>query len=176
MLIHFLLDIVKYTIAGSAVFFIAWFVVKEEIENAGRRKALELKKIAVETTLPLRLQAYERMVLFVERINPSSLLLRTHVPGSSVAESQQMLIAEIRNEFQHNITQQIYISQMSWSVISKLKEDTISLINNTAKAVPSDAPAVELSKLILTNMAAIGESPYDSAITLVKEDLQHLFY
>ena len=175
VLVDFLIDILKLVAAGSIVFFIAWSVLKPEIEKQRNLKFFELKKSALDGTLPLRLQAYERLILFLERINPSNLLLRSHVAGISAAEMQHLLIAEIRSEFQHNITQQLYVSIPAWNVITRLKEDTITLINNTAKGLPADAGSVDLSKTILTHLAGMEQNPYDAALDLVKADIQQLF-
>ncbi|WP_256008943.1 hypothetical protein [Desertivirga xinjiangensis] len=175
ILITFLLDILKFTLAGTAVFFIAYSVLKPLIENRQRLKIIELKKAALSTTLPLRLQAYERISLLIERINPSNLLVRLHSPGLSVLQMQQLLTAEIQNEFQHNVTQQVYVSAQAWNMVRRLKDDTVRLINNSAKGLPYDAAAIELNKTILSHMASVEENPYDAALTLIKSDLQEYF-
>lgn len=174
-LVPFLLDILKLIIAGSAVFFIVYSVIKTELDKNRQMKILDLRKSAQGTTLPLRLQAHERMVLFIERINPSSLLVRTHAPGLSVVQMQQMLTNEIQNEFQHNVTQQVYLSIQAWVMIRRLKDDTINLVNQSAKTLDPEAPSLELSKLILTHMASIEDNPYDAALALIKADIQEIF-
>ena len=171
----FILDILKYTLSGLAIFFIAYSTIKAEIEKSRHLKLLDLKKAAQATTLPLRLQAYERIVLFIERINPASLLVRTHAPGLTVLQMQQMLVAEIQQEFQHNVTQQVYLSIPAWAMVKKLKEDTINLISHTARTQEAEAPAIELSKLILTHMASIDDNPYDAALAFIKTDIQEIF-
>ncbi|WP_242689309.1 hypothetical protein [Pedobacter sp. SYSU D00535] len=138
-------------------------------------KLIDLKNAAQQTVLPLRLQAYERMVLFIERLNPSSLLVRLHVAGMSAQEMQHVLVNEIKNEYGHNVTQQVYLSQESWAVIVRLKEETIAMINNTAKVLPADAKSVDLSKTILAHLAAMDENPYEVALAVVKADIQQIF-
>src|SRR5687767_1325593 len=101
-LTYFVVDVVKFVLAGSLVFYIAWQIIKSETDKINQSKLVELKKASLETTLPLRLQAYERLALFIERINPSNMLVRVHVAGTTVREIQQFLIAEIRTEHQHN--------------------------------------------------------------------------
>ncbi|WP_207424679.1 hypothetical protein [Desertivirga brevis] len=174
-LVPFLLDILKFIIAGSAIFFIAYNVLKSEFEINRQMKILDLRKSAQGTTLPLRLQAHERIVLFIERINPSSLLVRTHTPGLTVVQMQQMLTTEIQNEFQHNVTQQVYLSVQAWVMVRRLKDDTINLINQSAKTLDPEAPSLELSKLVLTHMASIEDNPYDAALALIKADIQEIF-
>src|SRR5690606_18732338 len=102
-------------------------------------------KASLETTLPLRLQAYERLTLFIERINPTNMLVRVHVSGTTVRELQQFLVDEIRTEHQHNITQQLYVSAQAWAVVSRIKEDSIGMINSAASGLSPEASSVELS-------------------------------
>ena len=171
-----LFDIVKYTLSGLLVFFAAWYFVKPLFLQNLNFQRLELKKAGLIHTLPLRLQAYERTVLFLERINPSNLLVRLHVPGMSAIEMQKLIITEIRAEYQHNISQQIYVTEMSWAVVKKIKEQTIGIINSAANALPAEASALELSKSVLNHLANLeSDNPYDLALSIVKKDIQSLF-
>lgn len=174
-LTNFIIDVLKFVIAGTIVVYIAWQIIKPELQKANQSSLLDLKRLSLETTLPLRLQAYERLALFIERINPSNMLVRVHVAGTTVREIQQFLIAEIRTEHQHNITQQLYVSSQAWAVLNRIKEDTISLINNTAAGLSPEASSVELSKVILTHLANLDENPYDAGLMLLKHDMQHFF-
>lgn len=171
----FFIDVLKLVVAGIIVFYIAWQIIKSEPDKVYQNKLLDLKKAALDTTLPLRLQAYERLALFIERINPSNMLVRVHVAGTTVREIQQFLISEIRTEYQHNITQQLYVSAQAWSVMNRIKEDTISLINNTAVGLSPDASSVELSKVILVHLANLEDNPYDAGLSLLKHDMQQFF-
>jgi len=172
---YYFLDILKLVIAGGAILFIAYSLLKPGIEQLLQSKVLDLKKASLETTLPLRLQAYERLVLFVERINPSNMLIRVHVSGTTVREIQQFLTSEIRTEYQHNITQQLYVSAQAWAVINRIREDTVSLINNAAGGLSADASSLELSKVILTHLSTLEEDPYEAGLLLLKHDMQQFF-
>lgn len=171
----FFLDIVKYSLSGICVFFIAYLVIRPYLDQQFKLRLLDLKKDSQGTILPLRLQAYERLILLVERINPVNLLLRTSAAGLTLAEYQQILKAEIRNEFQHNTTQQLYVSSSAWSTVAQIKEDTLVLINNAAQSLSPDAPAIELSKLILKHLSSLEDNPYESAAHIIKGDVQRLF-
>lgn len=174
--IVYLLDLLKFVVAGLIVFFVAWFVIKEFVSEKMNFQTQELRKAGLQYTLPLRLQAYERIVLFLERLNPSSLLIRLHVSGMSAAEMQHIIVADIRAEYQHNISQQIYVSDRAWAVVKKMKDDTIAMVNNTVSALPDNAPGIDLSKSILTHLAGLEtENPYNVALTIVKRDIQSLF-
>ncbi|SDM38307.1 hypothetical protein SAMN05421813_11111 [Daejeonella rubra] len=174
--ITYLFDIVKYTLSGLLVFFAAWYFVKPLLLQNLNFQRLELKKAGLKHTLPLRLQAYERTVLFLERINPANLLVRLHVPGMSAVEMHKIIIADIRSEYQHNISQQIYVTEMTWTVVKKIKEETIGIISSTANALPAEASSMDLSKSVLTHLANLeSENPYDVALGIVKRDIQSLF-
>jgi len=125
--------------------------------------------------LPLRLQAYERLIVFVDRINPANLLIRVHQQGISVADLQSVLLNEIRSEYQHNIAQQLYVSASAWDVVRKLKDDTLSMVSNAARGLPAEAEGVDLSRKILQHMAGIADNPYDLTLDLIKKDIHLLF-
>lgn len=173
--LEFLLDLLKLIIAGSAVFFIAYYTLRSEFDRRAQLRILEFKKETSGTTLPLRLQAYERLALLIERINPASLFVRSHVPGASVLEMQRILVSEIQNEFQHNVTQQVYTSDLVWSVVRRLKEDTISLINNSAQGLSAEDNAFALSKTVLTHLSTLETNPYDAALNLIRSEIRELF-
>lgn len=133
-------------------------LLKSFIEREEKLQLLSIKKENQRITLPLRLQAYERLVLFLERISLSRLLLRLIEPGMNIQKLQNSLIQNIRDEFEHNLSQQIYISETSWEWIKKVVEDTIQLINTSASALPVDSPASELATILLETENA-GKGP-----------------
>ncbi|TKC02797.1 DUF7935 family protein [Pedobacter frigoris] len=125
--------------------------------------------------LPLRLQAHERLILFIERINPANLFVRLHQQGIPLPALQSLVLNEIRSEFQHNVAQQLYVSPTIWAVICKLKDDTLAMVSNAAKSLPEGAEGVDLSKKVLQHMAEISDNPYDLTQGLIKKDIQQLF-
>lgn len=174
--INFFADILKYTISGLIVFFAAWYFIKPLIIQSFNFQKWELKKVSIEKTLPLRLQAYERLVLFVERINPPNLFVRLQSPGMSAVQLHQLVLAEIRSEFQHNASQQIYISDNSWMLIKKIKDETIALVSNALNNLGPEATAMDLSKAVLTHLANLEvDNPYELAVSLIKKEIHALF-
>ena len=162
-IVTFLADILKYTLSGIIVFFAAWFLVRTYLDRRIHYDLIELRRASLKNILPLRLQAYERAILFLERINPTYMLIRLHT-------------VEMRAEFQHNMTQQLYISHHSWSIVKKMMEDTIAMVNNTVKTLPENASALALSKTILSHLERLEmENPYDRALIIIKRDIQQLF-
>ena len=174
-IILYLADILKLTVAGILVFIVAWFFVRNHLDKIAQNSLLQLKQTNLKETLSLRLQAYERVILFLERINPTNMLIRLHNTNMTATEMQQVILTEIRAEFQHNMTQQLYISNHSWTIIKKMMEDTIGMVNNTVNALPDDASALSLSKTILSHLDQLKDNPYEMALAIIKRDMQQLF-
>ena len=175
VLYPYLLDIIKYTVAGLGVVWIAFYLIKPYLDRSESIQLAELKKTISSQTLPLRLQAYERVVLFIERINPANMLLRLNDPSYSAAELHMHIVAELRNEYQHNVTQQIYVSSNAWAVVKRLKDDTLGIVNNAVKALPATATGLELSKTILAHLSHLDDNPYDIGLNLIRKDMERLF-
>lgn len=126
------------------------------------------------TVLPLQLQAYERMALYVDRITPQSLIGRTYQPGLTAVDMQIAMVQQIKAEYEHNVTQQIYVSAMTWEAVKTLKEQTISVINQVAVQMPPDAPAMELNKQILEVFLQAGESPAELTSQIINAEAKRL--
>lgn len=174
-LTKFLLNTATLALGGTIIVIIAYYVIRNDIMSyLNARKGIAVADDKSDL-LALRLQAHERMIIFLDRINPSNLLLRLHQQGIEVGALQLMAVNEIKNEFQHNITQQLYLDAATWKVIRKLKDDTIAMINNAVKNLPADASGIELSKKVLNHMSDIEENPYELTIGLVKQDIHKLF-
>jgi hypothetical protein len=115
------------------------------------------------------------MCLFLERLSPGNLVLRLNTVSMTAKELQHLMIAEIREEFNHNLSQQIYMSDKSWKLIKNTVEDVIALINTNAEKLGEDARSVELAKLIFSEMEKRDVDPVEMALTEVKVEIQELF-
>ncbi|ASZ14014.1 hypothetical protein KTO58_03990 [Chitinophaga pendula] len=124
--------------------------------------------------LPLQLQAYERLVLLVDRISPQHLISRTYQSGLSAVDMQILLVQQIKAEFEHNIAQQIYVSPAAWEAVKTLKEQTISIINQVASQLPTDAPALDLNRQILEVFLQSGVAPSDLASQILNAEAKKL--
>lgn len=124
--------------------------------------------------LPLQLQAYERIVLFVERISPQSLISRINQPGFSVLDMQIGMVSSIKSEYDHNVSQQIYVTAAAWEAVKTVKEQTISIINQVALKLPPDANAIELNKQLLELFMAQKESPAEIAAEIINAEAKKL--
>lgn len=174
-IIEIILEIVKITIPPTAVIIAMHLLTKRYFDKDLQTKSLDLKMQKNGKTLPVRLQAYERMTLFLERISPNSLIMRIHKPGMSAKLLHADLLKAIREEYEHNMSQQIYISQNAWSLIKKAKEETTNLINLASGKVENGANGVELSQQIFQLMMQIEKSPSDIALEYLRREVDELF-
>ena len=170
-----LIDLLILSFGIFAALMAVYYVLKNEIKAIIDFRYLELQKDSKAHLLPLRLQAHERLIIFVDRISPVNLLVRLHQQGIELATLQAGILNEIKTEYQHNITQQLYVDSVTWNVVRKLKEDTVAMINNTVKGLPENTNGLELSKAVLQHMATLKENPYDLTIELIKKDIHKLF-
>ncbi len=149
------------------------FVSKLFTERTLKIQALDNGKAAKSIVLPLRLQAYERMALYLERIEPNQLVMRIHAPGLTVAQEQNLLLTAIRSEFEHNLSQQIYISNEVWRKICDAKDDIIEIINTVAAQMEDDSDNQQFAEALL--IAAAQKPVVDQALMFLKTDVQKLF-
>ncbi|MPM02505.1 hypothetical protein SDC9_48754 [bioreactor metagenome] len=120
--------------------------------------------------MPIRLQAYERLALFLERINPESIVIRMNQPGMSARELQAQLLQSIRMEFEHNLSQQVYISNAAWDMIKNAKEDIIRMINTAGSAMQPNATAIDLSTAIFEESLKMKEGILQKALVYLKNE------
>ena len=170
-----LVDLLVLSFGIFAALMAVYYVLKNEIETFFVINNRELKKESRAHLLPLRLQAHERLIVFVDRLNPANLLVRLHQQGIELTTLQAGILNEIKSEYQHNITQQLYVDSVTWNVVKKLKDDTVAMINHAVNELPANSNGIELSKAVLQHMATMKENPYDLTIELIKKDIQKLF-
>ena len=125
--------------------------------------------------LTLRLQAYERIILFLERTSPNNLIMRLNKPEMSSLQLQSALVKVIREEFEYNLSQQLYISFKAWELVKNAKEETIKLINVASGKIPDTASSGELVKIIFDLALEKEKLPVNVAIDEIKKELQLIF-
>jgi len=171
----FLLDILKLTVSGVGVVWIAFYLIKPYIDRSEKIQLLEFKKSLSNQTLSLRLQAFERLVLFIERINPANMLLRLNVNDYSAIELHTIISEELRTEYQHNITQQIYVTTRVWTVVKRVKDETLGVLNATLRELPKDATGLDLGRAMLARLSQAEHNPYEIAADLIRNEFEGLF-
>lgn len=163
-------EILKFTIPALIVYFVVSSLMKSYLEKQYQLRQLEFKQGQQKTTVPLRLQAYERLSLFCERIALPSLLLRCKEEGQSAGTLRLKLLLNIQQEFEYNITQQLYVSEQLWQIIKIARDDMVTVVAGISEKVPptatSEQLASELMKFLETNPVAT----LDKAIQAIKKE------
>lgn len=131
----------KILIPASVVLYAVYLMVRAFISKEIEMKRLEVRGKSIETILPVRMQAYERITLFLERISPQNLLVRLNNPAYTAKDFHKILLDEIRNEYNHNVSQQVYMSEEVWNYVRNAKEDLIIQINEAAGSLKELATA-----------------------------------
>lgn len=170
-----LIEFIKILVPASVVLYAAYLLVRSFIQKEIELKKLEVRSRSIETVLPNRLQAYERMVLFLERMSPQNLLVRLSTSGMPSREFHQLLLSEIRNEYNHNVSQQVYISEEVWVLIKNAKEDLIVSINDAASEMTLESTSLDLSKKIFEKAINKPVDPLGHALVELKKEIQRTF-
>lgn len=169
-------EILKLVLPSGIVFLVAFFTVKHFLDDEKDRRSNELRKANQATVLPLKLQAYERIVIFLERINPNTLIVRVNKNGFTAKQLHMELIKTIKSEYEHNLSQQIYVSHGAWELVKNTKEEIIKLINLSSTKIPAENNGNELAMLILNVAANLDKKlPNDIAIEYIKKEINRIF-
>jgi|SRR5690554_827538 len=173
------LEIFKYILPAVVVFIGVYFIMQNFFENEQKKLSqttqLEALKETSKQLTPVRLQAYERMILYLERINLSNLVMRMPNKNIKAKDMQRQMLATIRMEYEHNMAQQLYISSKGWQMLVTAKEESIKVINSCAEKLGEDATAMDLSRFILEVMGKSKKNPTEVAIEALKRDISVLF-
>ncbi len=157
------LTIVSLAVSGLAILLAVYAIFRRpKLPDTGTEEKFN--------SMPLRLQAYERLVLLTERIALPNLISRLNQPGISAHEMKIILAENIKQEFEHNSTQQLYVSQVSWDSVRNLKEQNIMVVNQVASTLLPTASSSELNKKILEILIS---QPNGALHELVLQTLNH---
>ncbi len=170
-----LLELLKYIVPAGLVLGAVAIVLRENRAKAEIKQRYAVFQGALGTILPLRLQAHERLLLFLERIKFENLLMRIDGRGKPAKFYQLELTNEIRAEFEHNLAQQLYIDRETWESIARAKEHTIGFIHQMAQALPAEAQGPDLGRLLLREMVRAEVVPTMDAIGQLRRDVQKMF-
>lgn len=172
---EYLLDIIIIIVPGLLIFLTAYFVLKNFLDSQEKKEWMKAKTDLKKEALPIKLQAYERVILLMERINPNNLIPRVRQPEMTAADLQLALVKEIRNEFDHNLSQQLYLSEDAWLLVKNSKEEIIKLINLSYGQLKPDDDSMKLGRAILNALMQNETSPTDHAIRYLKKEAQQLY-
>lgn len=170
------MEILKYTLPALIVFLTAYYLLTRYMQRDATAKAIELKMKRDKEIVMLRLQAYERLALFLERMSPAGIISRTRTPDMSARDLQYAIVKSIREEYEHNLSQQIYISSDAWNLIVSAKDQIIQMVNLIGNQQGGDASAGQLINAIFTGIAnANTQLPTEHALEYLKAECRQLF-
>ena len=170
-----ILEIIKITVPALIVFLTVYFLFKKFLEGQERMKMLEIKQAHQQTSTPMRMQAYERLSLFCERISIQNLVLRLDKEGMNTAQFQLSLLLAIQQEYEHNITQQVYVSEQLWQIIKMAKDDTVNFVSLVAESVSPKADAIAFANQLMEFLGKRPISGADQALLAIKKEASLLF-
>lgn len=163
-----LLQIVLPSLLTAGVIY---FIIREFIRSEEKRREAEMRKQIIGHITPMKVQAYERMVIFLERLNPNSLVLRVNKHNMTNKQLYHALIQNIKQEYEHNLSQQLFISNGAWELIKTAKEETIKLINIAYSKVAPENSSNELSLTIINAVSSIDKKlPHEIALEYLKKE------
>lgn len=170
-----IVELAKLIIPAGLVLYAMYLMVRSFLNKELERKLLEIKMKNSETILPIRLQAYERMCLFLERVSPGNLLSRLNTGGLTSKEFQHILLKEIREEFNHNLSQQLYMSDEAWNSIKTSMENVIMIINQAITEVDPESKSIELAKAIIQKTMNLEHDPVGVSLSFLKDEIRKVF-
>ncbi len=169
-----LFQVALILIPAGAVFLTSVLFLRKQSEKELRNLQIELKKERQSYFLPSRMEAYQRAVLLMERIHPGSLVMRHHNPGLPAKAMQAELLKAVREEYDHNVAQQLFISVQGWNMVRDSKEETLKIINVAGNQLEATATGTELASKIFEIIAEVGTLPTEIAVEFLKKEFQAL--
>ncbi|EPR68723.1 DUF7935 family protein [Cyclobacterium qasimii] len=168
----YLFELLKIIIPAGLVIYGMFIITVSFLKKEKEMKWLDIKSKNSEQVIPLRIQAGERLCLLLERISPNNLIRRINGPDMLSGELHSLLIQEIRSEFNHNLSQQLYFTDDSWETLRSAVEQTISLINNAYQQVGGEERSIELSKKIFQLAMELEQDSIGIALRKIKDEIR----
>ncbi len=165
-----LLELLKITVPSLIVFLTAYYILKEYLDKQYSFRMLEFKENQQKTTLPLRLQAYERLSMFCERIYLPNLILRLREEEMTAKELQITLMLAIQQEYEHNVTQQVYVSDHLWKIIKIARDTSVNIVNIVADSVEPTATSKEFMQAVFDYLQENDAPIIEKSLLAIKKE------
>ena len=176
-MIHYLITTLAVLATLALAGWIFYLLAKRYFENQQKQQLLQMKlderRETLKVVTPIRLQAYERLALFLERISPNSLVLRCYQPGMDLKMLQGVMTKNIRDEWEHNLSQQVYLDPATWARIRESKDEMINLVNSSAVTLTDTDDPTRLAASIFASAAQ--HLPTDKALEELHKEINELF-
>jgi len=169
-----MLEVLKYTLPAIVVLLCTWLVLYKMLKEEREKRDFELRKNTKKEITPIRLRGYERLALLLERTTPEHLLREMDLPNLTVRELQILLLKTIRMEFDHNLSQQIYVSDDTWQAILLVQEELIRFVNTGAAGFDPNSPALPYAQQMVTVYDTNGQTPTQIAQFKLRAEARNL--
>lgn len=174
---HIIIIVVAMLATMALAGGVMYLLVKRYFDNEQKERLLQMKiderRETLKVVTPIRLQAYERMALFLERISPDSLVLRCYQPGMDLKLLQGVMTKNIRDEWEHNLSQQVYLAPGTWARIREAKDEMVNLVNSSAVTLTDTDDPTRLAATIFASAAK--HLPTDKALEELHKEINELF-
>lgn len=151
-----------------------WLIQYSTFRNEERKRQWELRRESQKAISPIRMRAYERLALLLERTTPEHMLMGLDLTGMTVMQLQQHLLQTIRMEYEHNMSQQVYVSEEVWTLVMNARDQMAAFVVGITSQLPPDADAMTYAKVLLTAYSSNGLTPTDKALSELKEEAKEL--
>ncbi len=168
-------DLLKITIPAVLILYSTYLMVRSFFNKQLDELHLTLRHKNQETVLPVRMQAYERVCLLLERISPNNIIPRLNEKGMTAGQLQGLMVSEIRNELNHNLSQQVYMSDDAWIYVKSAVEQLISMINESANELRGEATSLDLAKKVFEKNVSNQTDTISGALGYIKNEIRELF-
>ena len=169
-----MIESLKYCIPALSVLLATWIVMHKFYKSEGEKRLWELKRLSQKEISPLRMRAYERLSLLLERTTPEHMLLELNLGEMTILQVQQHLMRTIRMEYDHNLSQQIYVSNQVWDAIIASRDQMVAFINTMAQQMPPESNALDYAEVLITAYSSNGQTANDQAMQLLRTEARSL--
>ncbi len=168
------MEILAYSIPALIVLFATWLVMHKLFNNEQQKRLWELKRLSQKEISPVRLRAYERLTLLLERTTPERMLMEMNLQEMTLPQVQQQLLRTIRLEYDHNLSQQIYVSNEVWDKIIHARDEMGAFVTAIAASMPEGSGSLDYAKTLITAYATNGDTPNSIALSALKDEAKTL--
>ena len=169
-----MIEILKYAIPAFCVLLATWITMHKFYKSEADKRLWELKRLSQKEISPLRMRAYERLALLLERTMPEHMLIDLNLAEMTPLQLQAHLMHTIRQEYDHNLSQQIYVSDQVWQLIENAKQQTVAFVNSIAQQMPAQSNALDYAKTLITAYRSTGDTPNDIALQALRNEARAL--
>ena len=165
-----ILEVIKYILPALVVFATIYYMMKKYHSQQYDMEVLKFRQSESKNTLPLKLQAYERLALLCERIRPAQLLIRLNSPNMTAKALRNAMLVAVQKEFEHNITQQIYVSDSLWKIITLSKDQVLNLISSIE--IEENNVSQSAADEVFKSLSKFNINPVDQALKAIKQETE----